>query len=286
MAVDDSLGLEAAVGLSGLARMVENVRMVDILTKLQAVEVAYRSLVLGSGKCIDPVALVRKCLDQGSLEKAAGELYQLELFCKHLNDVRGARTDVFDELTRRLQQCAQPDNYYGLRMETRIASSLVRKGLVFELRERPDFSIDGDSLFIECGSVWPDTSDPAKDYRARVTSAIEAKNRKRYATYKTILALENTSVIAAMVDHGKLEDDTDFHAFLSHLANRMDFGSVLLFSTVYSHRTFQISSTYNRMDSPSIDETLLAFLERFFPRLDIRVDLPFVPGQAWQPHLS
>ena len=282
----DGIWSEAAVGLSGVAWMVENVRMVEVLTKLQAVEVAYRSLVLGSGKWIDPVDLVRNFLDQDSLEKAVGELYQLEFFCKHLNDVRCARQDVFNELTRRMQQCSQPDNYYGLRMETRIASSLVRKELVFELRERPDFSIDGDSLFIECGSVWPDTSDPAKDYRARVASAIEAKNRKRYATYKTILALENTSVIAAMVDQGKLEDDTDFHAFLSHLANKMDFGSVLLFSTVYSHRTFQISSTYARIDSPSIDKTLLAFLDRFFPRLDIRVDLPFVPGQARQLQLS
>lgn len=259
--------------------------MVHILTKLQAVEASYRSLVPGSGKCIDPVALVRKCLDQGSLEKAAGELYQLEFFCKHLNDVRSARQDVFNELTRRMRQCAQPENYYGLRMETRIASSLVRKELVFELRERPDFSIDGDSLFIECGSVWPVTSDPAKDYRARVESAIQAKNRKRYATHKTILALENTSVIGTMVDQGKLDDDTDFHAFLAHMANRMDFGSVLLFSTVYSHRTFQILSGYNRIDSPCIDKTLLAFLDRFFHRPEIRVDLPFVPGQARRPQL-
>lgn len=258
----------------------------DFLTKLQAIEAAFRSLLPGSGKGIDPVALVRKCLDRGSLVEAAGELYQLEFFCKHLNDVRCARQDVFDELTRRMQQCAQPDNFYGLRMETRIASSLVRKGLGFELRERPDFSIDGDSLFIECASVWPNTSDPAKDYRARVASAIQAKNRKRYATYKTILALENTSVIAAMVDHGKLENDTDFHAFLSPLTNEMHFGSVLLFSTAYSQRTFQIISTYDRMDSPSIDETLRAFVERFFPRQDMRADLLFVPGQSRQPQLS
>jgi hypothetical protein len=257
--------------------------MVDVVAKLQAVEVSYRSLVPPNLKCIDPIALVRQYLEQGSVERAAGELYQLEFFCKHLRDVRGARPDVFDELVQRMHQCAQPDNYFGLRMETRIASSLVRKGLAFDLRERPDFSVEGDSLFIECGSVWPDTSDPGKDYRARVASAIQAKDRKRYATSKTILALENTSVIGAMVDHGKREDDTDFHAFLSQLVNEMDFGSVLLYSTVFSHHTNQISSTYNRIDSPSVDARLLAFLETFFPRPGIRIDLPFVPGQGKPP---
>lgn len=260
--------------------MVDKFRMVDVLTKLQAIEVAYRLLVPENGESFDPTALVRRLLDQDNLEKAAGELYELEFFCKHLNDVRGARYDVFNELTRRMQQCAQPDNYYGLRMEARIASSLVRKRLVFELRERPDFSIYGDSLFIECASVWPDTSDPTRDYRARVASAIKSKDRKRYATSKTFLALENTSVIAAMMGQGKLEDDTDFHVFLSKLKNGMDFGSVLLFSTVYSHHTFQLTSTYTRMDSPCIDKELLVFLEMFFPRIDVRVDLPFVPGQA------
>lgn len=257
--------------------------MIDILAKLQSVEATFRLLALSNQKCVDPVALVRQHLERGDVERAVGELYQLEFFCKHLDDVRSARSDVFEGLMKRMAQCAQSDNYYGLRMEARIASSMARKGLAFELRERPDFSVDSGAIFIECGSVWPDTSNPAKDYRTRVASAILAKDRQRYATSNTILALENTSVIAAMVDHGRMESDTDFHEFLSQLVSGMDFGSVLLFTTVFSYHTSQIHSAYNRMDSPRIDPRLTAFVETFFPRPGVRIDQPFVPGQNKRP---
>lgn len=264
----------------------QSILMTDVLTKLQKVENTYRALVPDNLKSnLDPVRLVHQHLNEGSIERAAGELFQLEFFCKHLNDVRGYRPDVFDGLVKRIIQCAQPDNYYGVRMETRIASSMARKGLIFELRERPDFSVEGGTVSIECGSVWPSTSNPEKDYRERVSSTIRNKDRKRYATSKTILALEVTSVIGAMIDHGKLDDETDFHYFLSQLVNNMSFGSVLLFSTIFSQRENRTYSTYNRIDSPRIDSRLAIFMENNFPQSGIRIDRPFVPGQT-KPNLT
>jgi hypothetical protein len=37
------------------------------------------------------------------------------------------------------------------------------------------------------------------------------------------------------------------------------------------------------MDSPRVEATLAAFMETFFPRPGIRIDLPFVPGQTKPP---
>ena len=255
--------------------------MVNIIAKLHAVEQTYRSLIPAHQTTrLDPVQLVQQYLTDSNIEQAAGEIYALEFFCKHLSDTQSLRPDVFEELAKRMLLCVQPDNYYGLRMEARIASSLARKRLNFNLQERPDFNIGNGEFFIECGSVWPNSLKNGKDYRERVASTIKSKNKNRYATKNTILAIEITSVVGAMISQGKLDDDTDFHGFLCSLANEMNFGSILLFCTVFSGENNSINSVLDRIDSPQIDQCLLLAMDRYFKKDGVRINQPFVPGQS------
>jgi hypothetical protein len=164
--------------------------------KLAAVSGKYRALVPSAGEKIDPISLVQGHRDRGDFQSCLGEMFQLELFAKWLADVNSTRPDVFEVFKSKLYQCATIDNYAGLHMEARIASSLVRKGLPFEYQKRADFSVQGGSIYIECSSVWPDTS-REKDYRDRVASKIAKKNRMGYAAPNAVLAIEVTSVLAA-----------------------------------------------------------------------------------------
>ena len=257
--------------------------MVNIIEKLLAVEQAYRSLIPAQQtNRLDPVTLVLKYLTDNRLEHAKGEIFALEFFCKHLRDIKNLHPDVFNEFVKRMLLCVQPDNYYGLRMEARIASSLARKRLNFNLQERPDFNVGNGEFFIECGSVWPNSFKNSKDYRERVISTINSKNKKRYAAQNTILAIEITSVVGAMINQGRLDEDTDFHGYLFYLANEMNYGSILLFSTVFSGEHNQILSAYDRIDSPRIDQSLFSVMEKYFKKDGIRINQPFVPGQSTQ----
>jgi hypothetical protein len=243
--------------------------------KLSDVSRRYRALVPSAGERIDPAALVQGHWDRSDFQLCQGELFQFELFAKHLHDVKGMRPDVFEAFKAKLYQCATADNYYGLRMEANIASTLARGDMPFEFQDRPDFSVQGGAIYIECGSVWPDTSDRERDYRERVASTIRKKSRKRYATPKTVLAIEITSVLAAMTTHHAREVDTDFNQFLAALLNGTDFGAVLLFSIVYSHETGILHSAYVRFDSPRMDSSLLGFMNTQFPMGSFRVFQPF-----------
>ena len=247
--------------------------------KLGGVVAKYRALVPDTGEAIDPSAIVQHHFDKGEFHLCQGELFQFEFLVQWLTDVRTTRPDVFDEFKARIYQCATADNHFGLRMELRIASALARINVPFVFQDRPDFSLYGGALGIECGSVWPDTNRREKDYRDRIGSIIRKKGQKRYATPNTLLAVEMTSVMAAMATHQAREQDTDFNEFLSELINATSFGGLLLFTTIYSYKTEILASAYARFESPRIDASLLEFMDNFFPKGDYKVYKTFVPGE-------
>jgi hypothetical protein len=243
------------------------------------VNAQYRQMVPPAGEAIDPAEIVRDHARNRDAPLAMGELMQFGFFVKHLADVRARRPEVFAGLKSRMYQCGQADNYFGLRMEARLASSFARASVPFELQERPDFSIEQGTLFAECGSVWPNTNRAERDYRARIEAKVREKSALRYATPTTILAMEITSVMAAMVSHGRVEDKSDLSAYLSDAMNATSFGALLLFHTVYSEESKGISSVYVRFDSPRIDPSLLAFMNSRYPRVGGELRRIFVPGQ-------
>lgn len=249
------------------------------LAFFHSVNAEYRQLIPPAGEAIDPAEVVRDHARNGDGPRAMGELMQFGFFVKYLTDVRARRPDVFEELKARMYKCGQADNYFGLRMEARLASSLARAGVPFELQERPDFSIADGTIFAECASVWPNTARADRDYRARVEAKLREKSLLRYATPRTFLAMEITSIMAAMVSHGRVEDDTDFFLYLSEAMGATGFGAVLLFHTVYSEDNKGVSSVYNRFESPNIDPSLLSFMEARYPRVGGTLSRIFIPGQ-------
>jgi len=240
----------------------------------------YRTIVPNEREEFDPIALVQGHWLRGELDLCKGELYQLQLFVKDLNDVRNARSDVFELLKAKVYQCRTADNYFGLRMEAKMAAELVKTKLPFDYRDRPDFSVQGGTVNIACSSVWPDISDPVRDYRNRIASKIEKKGRLGYAKPNTLLAIDSTIVTAAMANHGLLDEKTDLNQFLANVIDRMAYGAVLSYNTVYSGATGMLMSVYSRFDSPRMDAALLIFLDTYFPLGDLTVYEPFVPGQS------
>jgi hypothetical protein len=250
---------------------------------LQWTAAGYRALIPARGERLDPAQIVLEHMQRGDADLAQGEMFQLQLFVRHLGDVQRHRPDVFAGLQTRMYACAQADNYFGLRMEANIASTLARARVPFALQERPDFSVNDGELFLECSSVWPDTKKPERDYRARVDAALRKKAGQRYARTDTALAVEITSVMAAMVTHRRQPKDTDFHEFLENRLNASGYGSLLLFSITYSGRERTLESCYLRLDARVIDPRLRTFLEERFPLGDHRVYEPFTPGQRRKP---
>ena len=248
--------------------------------KIALVAGSYRSLIPNQGERIDPISIVQVLYSAGEFELCQGELYQVELLIKNLKDVKLLRPSLFTDLKTKLYQCGTNHNHFGLRMEARIASSLSRKKVTFEYTDAPDFSIareDG-TVFIECTSVWPQTSARHKDYREKVKLAIEKKAAKAYSNTNTAVAMDITSVIAAIITHGVREDSSDFHQYLSHDLSQMNLGAVILFNTVFEVSTNVIHFAYSRVDCLQISCTLRDFLDEFYPKGEIRLYGAFVPG--------
>ncbi|WP_332775980.1 hypothetical protein [Polaromonas sp.] len=199
---------------------------------------------------------------------------------KNLEDIRRLQPSVFEDLKEKFYQCGTNYNHFGLRMEARIASSLSRKNVTFEYADAPDFFIvhEDQQIFIECTSVWPDTSSRDKDYRKNVALAIQKKAEKKYSNENTAVAMDVTSILAAMITHGTRDEATDFYQYLGPVLDQSKLGAVILFNTVYSAEVNMLHFVYNRFDCPKISPALRNFMDATYPVVGGKLCEPVIPG--------
>jgi len=253
---------------------------ISLQAKIATVQNEYRELVPWKNEAFDPVKLVTAFAAKGDLQSCQSEVFQLELLIKNLNDIRKPRPDVFSSLRAKIYKCGNYSNHVGLRMEARIASSLARKGVGFSYVDAPDFTVkvEGGTAFIECTGVLPADVPHGKDMRYKIASAINKKSAMPYANGSTAVAVEATSVFAAMITAGLSGDDTDLNQYLPPLLASTSLGAVLVFHVVYDREASFLRFVYHRFDCHGIALELKRLLDEEYPFVGGQIRNPFVPG--------
>ena len=200
-----------------------------------------------------------------------------KLAIEDLEIVRKKRVDLFEHFKRELRRTSI-DNYYGLRLEIRIAASLITSNTAFRKAETPDFIlIDFPSTGIECTSAHLDLQNTAEPSQVvyKVIRAIEEKTGFKYKTVSNILSID----VSNLLFHEGHETCSKFLAdkdkalpLLKERVNSSTFQSMLYFS--YSWKAFEdkgviLQSFYARIDRDGADPNVRRFLDSRFPRGDV-----------------
>jgi hypothetical protein len=105
---------------------------------------------------------------------------------------------LLSHFKKKLHRQLSLPSYFGLRLEIRIAASLVAKAVHFQKSEAPDFVLtDWQDVGIECTSAHLDLKSIKRPDQVvyKVGSAIENKNKYKYTTRLTILALDVSNLL-------------------------------------------------------------------------------------------
>ncbi|HCM42047.1 MAG TPA: hypothetical protein DIS66_01850 [Candidatus Omnitrophica bacterium] len=177
-----------------------------------------------------------------------------------------------------------PENYFGLRMEIRMAASLTDKKTSFTKSETPDFLInDVKNLGIECSSAHLSlhSSHDAKELFYKVEANIKKKEQSCFSTRNTILAIDISNLI---FHEGKnamfalLYDKDKARPRLTSIINRSVFQSIICFTFAWVNADNKPSfgatlhCLYHRADRLNIDPQVESFLNKHWPLGDLWVE--------------
>ena len=206
-----------------------------------------------------------------------GEATYVKFAIEDLEIVRQKKPDLFRHFKKELRRTSI-DNYYGLRLEIRIAASLTAKNTAFRKTETPDFVLtDLPSAGIECTSAHlnlQDTNEPSQ-VAYKVVRALEEKATFKYKTVNNILAIDVSNLLfheGHETCTKSLADKDKAYPILREHVNRSDFQSMLYFS--YAWKAFEakgvtLQSFYARIDKEGADQNIAGFLDSRFPRGDV-----------------
>jgi hypothetical protein len=200
-----------------------------------------------------------------------------KLAIEDLEVIRRRRMGLFKHFKRELQRTSI-DNYYGLRLEIRIAASLIASNTVFRKAETPDFIlIDFPNTGIECTSAHLDLQKTTKPSQIvyKVISAIDEKTGFKYRTASNILAIDVSNLLfheGHETCNKILADKDQAMPALKEHVNSSIFQSMLYFS--YSWKAIEdkgviLQSFYARIDRDGADPNVRRFLDSRFPRGDV-----------------
>lgn len=193
-----------------------------------------------------------------------------------LEIVRQKKPDLFRHFKKELRRTSI-DNYYGLRLEIRIAASLTAKNARFGKTETPDFILtDLPSAGIECTSAHLNLQDSTEPSQVayKVVRALEEKATFKYKTVNNILAIDVSNLLFHEGHEAcakSLADKDKAFPLLKDHVNRSNFQSMLYFS--YAWKAFEdkgiiLTSFYTRIDKDGADQNIAGFLDSQFPRGD------------------
>jgi hypothetical protein len=103
--------------------------------------------------------------------------------------------DLFKHFRKKLLRCSA-DNYFGLRLELRIAATLLARKVPFKKSEAPDFVLSND-VGIECTSTHLDLQNlnNPDEVLYKVKAAIAQKSGYNYKTKSNILAIDVSNLV-------------------------------------------------------------------------------------------
>ncbi len=207
----------------------------------------------------------------------SAEAAYVKFAIEDLEVVRKRKIDLFKHFKKELRRTSV-DNYYGLRLEIRIAASLISSNTAFRKAETPDFILtDLQSTEIECTSAHlslQNTTEPSQVVY-KVIRAIDEKTDFKYKTASNILAID----VSNLLFHEGHEACTKFLADkdkalppLKEHVNSSTFQSMLYFT--YAWKAFEdkgitLQSFYARIDKDEADPNIRRFLDSRFPQGDV-----------------
>lgn len=180
--------------------------------------------------------------------------------------------DLFRHFRKKLLRCSA-DNYFGLRLELRIAATLLIRKIPFNKSEAPDFIL-GSNVGIECTSAHLDLQDlkNPNDVLYKVKAAIAQKSDYHYKTKSTILAIDVSNLLfhegqeqCAQI----LADKDKSTPLIRGMINDTPFQSVLYFCYAWIPlpvgNDVELKSLHARVDRENIDVPSKAFLDSQYP---------------------
>ena len=199
------------------------------------------------------------------------ELSRMDLFARHLSEIKSRDAHIFRELKRKIYRCDDAETFFGVRFELSIAATLSRGRVNYSIPlSSPDFQIlllTGDRLEIECGYVrMQDGSANSSDPLYRISTHVIKKSTQNYCGNKTAVFLDITNPVDFNLN-------TDYVAptfkilktTALHILNKSHFGSIVLFQYSPDENPYQLKPVHFRCDSSKIHPLLLPLLDTLFP---------------------
>jgi hypothetical protein len=226
----------------------------------------------------DRMRSARVNYSHGETLLANAQLANVQLLVEDFELISTHDSVLFRGFKKALRNCEKHEPYFGLRMEIRMAASLISKGVTFEKSETPDFVVTvGRKFGIECTSCFillGEAHEPRSlDYK--IVSSIRKKIALAYHTTPLILAIDITNLL---FHDGKptfpniLTDMEKLHPNIEQAVAGSAFDSMLAFFYFWTPTnsgngaTFTIG--YNRYDSSEMASIVLSFLDTHFPKGD------------------
>ena len=199
-----------------------------------------------------------------------------------LQKVKDHDPKLHREFKKGLKRIRENKDYFGWRMEVRMASALISKGVLFEKSETPDFLMpDKSGIGIECTSchLKLGKSQNPKELTYKISSAIKGKSQHKYAVSRVLLAID----ISNLLFH---EGKEDFPIILADkdkgalgIQNELDtspFDGLLAFGYAWTHAPVgngaTLKSYYWRLVSATASSECIGFLDRWYPPGDLWVE--------------
>lgn len=217
--------------------------------------------------------------NKGDLAERDVELAKLLMLVKHLKYIEKHDKELLKEFKKKIHETGKHlGTYFGVRIEINIASFLIRNGVQFRKTESPDFSIAGDTVFMECVSTYrPDNRLSIVD---KIHNVIVNKSKKSYCNSATILCVDITNIAATRDERDDqliLTKDDLKRLVTQTLENcHSAFGCVLLFTYILNTKG-EFHSAHWRVDNHTATSELTKFLNKYYPYTQFNVDAGWIP---------
>lgn len=222
----------------------------------------------------------RKNYYSGNMRLGCAQATYVKFALEDLRTIKSHNQDLYKYFKRELRRKHLPrENYFVLRMELRMASSLISKRVPFEKSESPDFIAESRrQIGIECTSVHLQLEDrqESKDLVYKIESVIKNKSKYNYKTPLNFLAVDISNLL---FHEGKdsfpksLADIDNIRPKIRKTVEASLFQSVLAFSYSWiplpDSNGVKLNAFYWRFDQGTMKHACRLFLDKHFPKGDV-----------------
>jgi hypothetical protein len=189
------------------------------------------------------------------------------MFIKNLDDIKAKDEAIFNKLRRSTLDQKMSSSWEGERFEVLLAKHLLEiDEIVVNKRESPDFSFlyQTEELFLE--ATIARLSQNKQNAFYKVSSAINKKSKKVYASKSTILSVDVTNIYSNYFSNNNVAEEEFYKEFQDYIdTSGIAYGAIILHCSLYRPDVRQYRLSYDYHVLPNCNEGLKEFLEVGFP---------------------